>query len=80
MYEAGERFGVRWERARRAGVLRRAAPARRCDFSRAALTIEENNAHGDSGGNGGGVIRGSFGIGSSGQSGTSSFSRTNSFR
>jgi hypothetical protein len=49
-------------------------------LSRAAIAIEEDDVHGDSGGNEGGVVRGSFGIGSRGQSGTSSFSRTNSFR
>ena len=45
-----------------------------------ALAANENNVHNDSGGKGGGVLLGSFGIGSSGQSGTSSFSRTKSFR
>ena len=43
--------------------------------SQGTQTAQENNLHGDSGDNGGNVIRGSFGMRSNGQSGTSSFSR-----
>ena len=54
--------------------------ARSESMESAPLPIEKNDGHEASGGNGGGVFRCSLGMESSGQSGTSSFSRTNSFR